>query len=227
MVTEYALVPAKRFQKNWWFVLQNIKLFAIIKIMHEPPNASSYKCKLIESNLYFVASDGGVSPMTIVEMGITMLTYELMVYHCSKGYCAVLPPELKMLESHYQRQMCFTDGLPGELLSGTERDNVIFRGRVVLEQVLNCARFDNLELPEPIKWSKCRDAQPQLEFVPVECLKKGTIQIYEGRHVRFYHNSLKAPLISWESQGIKLVDKPHQAAIVGNAFFGLCYDWTA
>ena len=49
--------------------------------------------------------------MTIVEMGITMLTYELMVYHCSKGYCAVLPPELKMLESHYQRQMCFTDGL--------------------------------------------------------------------------------------------------------------------
>lgn len=47
MVTEYALVPAKRFQKNRWFVLQNIKLLAIIKIMHEPPNASSYKCKLI------------------------------------------------------------------------------------------------------------------------------------------------------------------------------------
>ena len=33
-----------------------------------------------------------------------------------------------MLESHYQQQVCFSDGLPGELLSGTERDNVIFRG---------------------------------------------------------------------------------------------------
>ena len=87
-------------------------------------------------------SDGGVSLAVIVKVGITMLTYELMVYHCSKGYCAVLPPELKMLESHYQQQVCFSDGLPGELLSGTERDNVIFRGRVVLEQVLNCARFD-------------------------------------------------------------------------------------
>lgn len=64
-----------------------------------------------------------------------------------------------MLESHYQQQVCFFDGLPGELLSGTERDNVIFRGRVVLEQVLNCARFDDFELPEPIKWSECRNAQ--------------------------------------------------------------------
>lgn len=118
-----------------------------------------------------------------------MLTYELMVYHCSKGYCAVLPPELKMLESHYQQQVCFSDGLPGELLSGTERDNVIFRGRVVLEQVLNCARFDDFELPEPIKWSECRNTQSQIEFIPVAYLQKGTIQIYEGRHVRFYHNS--------------------------------------
>lgn len=92
-----------------------------------------------------------------------------------------------MLESHYQQQVCFSDGLPGELLSGTERDNVIFRGRVVLEQVLNCARFDDFELPEPIKWSECRNAQSQVEFIPVACLQKGAIQIYEGRHVRFYH----------------------------------------
>ena len=172
-------------------------------------------------------SDGGVSLAVIVKVGITMLTYELMVYHCSKGYCAVLPPELKMLESHYQQQVCFSDGLPGELLSGTERDNVIFRGRVVLEQVLNCARFDDFELPEPIKWSECRNAQSQVEFIPVACLQKGAIQIYEGRHIRFYHNSLKSPLVNWQGQGIKLVDRPCHVAVVGNAFFGLCHDWTA